>query len=215
MALVPLPRGVLVGLAPPNKSPSPLNWNLKHYKSVEFLSIFNVKPPCTNVKPPRTSAKSPCWRLSGDGSGWHPGQKASLAPLCSNMGSFGSKFPVLNKVIVTSLGRFGAPLVIRRPGNCVPLAPQTLKPGYGPSSVSVLKSITVLKFGVPFTFQLLLPARNLTPGCSWCRTKASSRGMHHSISTYIMIMPWMSQHCVFHYTYMQQTVWQTVFSQTL
>jgi len=30
---------------------------------VEFLSNLNVKPPRTNVKPP-------CWRLSGDGSGW-------------------------------------------------------------------------------------------------------------------------------------------------
>ena len=48
----------LVGLAPPNKAPSPPNWNLKPYKSVEFLSIFNVKPPCANVKPP-AQAQSP------------------------------------------------------------------------------------------------------------------------------------------------------------
>ena len=38
------------------------NWNMKHYKLVEFLSKLNVKPPpCTNVKPPH-------WRHSGDGS---------------------------------------------------------------------------------------------------------------------------------------------------
>jgi len=41
---------------------SPPNWNLKHFKSVEFLLSLNVKPPCTNVK-------HPYWRLSGDGFG--------------------------------------------------------------------------------------------------------------------------------------------------
>jgi len=34
-----------VGLAPPNKAPSPSNLNMKHYKLVEILSNFNVKPP--------------------------------------------------------------------------------------------------------------------------------------------------------------------------
>jgi len=40
-----------VGLAPPNKAPRHPkfpNWNMKHYKSVEFLSNLNVKPSCTN-----------------------------------------------------------------------------------------------------------------------------------------------------------------------
>jgi len=32
------------GLSPPNKAPSPQNWNMKHYKSVKFLSNLIVKP---------------------------------------------------------------------------------------------------------------------------------------------------------------------------
>jgi len=51
----------LVGLAPSNKAPSPPNWNMKHCKSVEFLSNLYVKLTCTDVKPSY-------WRLSGDGS---------------------------------------------------------------------------------------------------------------------------------------------------
>jgi len=53
-----------------------------------------------------------------------PGQKASLAPPCSNVKSFGRKFIVLKKVIVKLLGIFGgpsrhlaSPAVIRRPNN--------------------------------------------------------------------------------------------------
>jgi len=62
-------RGALVGLAPTNKAPSPSNWNMKHYKLVEFLSNLNVKPPLHECKAlPRTNVKSPYWRLSGDGS---------------------------------------------------------------------------------------------------------------------------------------------------
>jgi len=44
--------GDLVGLSPPNKAPSPPNWNIKHYKLVEYFSSLNVKPHYTNVKPP-------------------------------------------------------------------------------------------------------------------------------------------------------------------
>jgi len=41
---VPSPREGFGGLN------SPRNWNMKHYKSAEFLSNFrNVKPSCTNV----------------------------------------------------------------------------------------------------------------------------------------------------------------------
>jgi len=54
--------------------------------------------------------------------GRHPGQEASLAPPCSNLRSFGRKFTVLKKILVTLLGLFGAPrwhfpppAVIRRP----------------------------------------------------------------------------------------------------
>jgi len=50
-----------------------------------------------------------------------PMQEASLEPPCSNLKSFGSKCTVLKKVLVTLLGLFGAPIVIRRPGNCAPI----------------------------------------------------------------------------------------------
>ena len=39
---------------------------------------------------------------------WCPGQEANLAPLCSNLWSFGSKCTVLKKVLVTMLGLFAA-----------------------------------------------------------------------------------------------------------
>ena len=61
--------------------------------------------------------------------GCRPGQEKDLAPSCSNLSSFGSKCSVLKKVIVTFLWDFsvpsamiGRPIVIQRPGNCVPLA---------------------------------------------------------------------------------------------
>jgi len=53
---------------------------------------------------------------------WRPGQETSLAPPCSNLRSFGSNCTVLKKVFVAFLGVFGAPTVIRCPGNCAPLA---------------------------------------------------------------------------------------------
>jgi len=66
---------------------------------------------------------------------WRPWPETSLAPPCSNLRSFGSKFTVLKNVHLTLLGLFGAshshlapPAVIRRPGNCAPLAP----PRYAP-----------------------------------------------------------------------------------
>jgi len=49
---VPSPRGDLVGLAPQTKLQAPPNWNVKHYKLVEFLSNLNVKPPVRERKPP-------------------------------------------------------------------------------------------------------------------------------------------------------------------
>jgi len=51
--------GAFVGLASPNKTPRPPNWNLEHYKSVEFLSILNIKPPSINAKPPPHKRKAP------------------------------------------------------------------------------------------------------------------------------------------------------------
>jgi len=47
--------------------------------------------------------------------GWRPGQEASLVPPCSYLRSFGNKCTVLNNVLVTLLGLFGNPAVIRRP----------------------------------------------------------------------------------------------------
>jgi len=59
---VPSPKGDFSGLSPTNKALRPANWNMKHYKLVEFLSNSNAQLPSgTNVKPPY-------WRLSGDGS---------------------------------------------------------------------------------------------------------------------------------------------------
>ena len=69
---------------------------------------------------------------------WRPGQEASLAPPCSNLSSFESKFIALKKVLVTFVGLFGAPAMIsrpvltRRPGNCAPFAP----PCYAPATTT-------------------------------------------------------------------------------
>jgi len=60
-------------------------------------------------------------RAGRNGVRWRPGQEASLAPPCSNLRSFGSKYTVLKEVFVTLLGLFGAPAVIRRPVNCAPI----------------------------------------------------------------------------------------------
>ena len=81
---------------------------------------------------------------------WRPGQEASLPPPCSKLRSFGSKYSVLKKVPVTLLELFGdsaairhppqwfgAPIVIRRPGNCAPLV-TPLKP-------SIIKIIIVFQ----------------------------------------------------------------------
>ena len=46
-------HGGLWWAEPPNKAPSPPNWNMKHYKSVEFLSIFRISSP-----PRRTNTES-------------------------------------------------------------------------------------------------------------------------------------------------------------
>jgi len=51
----PVATGGLVGLAPQTKLQAPSNWNTKHYKSVEFLSIF------------RMSLRPPYWKLYGNG----------------------------------------------------------------------------------------------------------------------------------------------------
>ena len=55
----PVAMEALVGVAPPNKAPSPPNWKVKHFKSVEFFSIFIMSSPRTNSKPRRLTAKTP------------------------------------------------------------------------------------------------------------------------------------------------------------
>jgi len=49
---VPSPRGALVGLASPNKTPSPPNRNMKHCKSVEFVSDLECQAPPHKRKAP-------------------------------------------------------------------------------------------------------------------------------------------------------------------
>jgi len=49
---VPLLRGAFGGLAPPNNALSPPNWNMEHYKSFEFLSVFRVSSPPHRPKNP-------------------------------------------------------------------------------------------------------------------------------------------------------------------
>jgi len=66
----------------------PPNWNMKHYKSVEFCRFLHVKPRCTNVK-------SPCWRLSGDGSGQNANGvhgQGKVGNPCSNQTERSSSF---------------------------------------------------------------------------------------------------------------------------
>ena len=41
----PSPPGAFGGLAPHTKLQDPSNWNMKHYKSVEFLSNFRMSTP--------------------------------------------------------------------------------------------------------------------------------------------------------------------------
>jgi len=59
----PVATGRLWWAKPPQtKLQVPPNWNMKHYKVVQFLSNLNVKPPVHEQK-------APYWRLSGNGSG--------------------------------------------------------------------------------------------------------------------------------------------------
>jgi len=60
---------------------------------------------------------------------WRPGQEAGLSPLCSKLRSSGSKYCIEESTcdIVGTFRRLHShstpPVVIRRPGNCSPLAP--------------------------------------------------------------------------------------------
>ena len=55
----PVATGGFDGLISPNKDPSTPNWNMKHYKLVEFLSKLNVKPPLHERKAPPHKGKAP------------------------------------------------------------------------------------------------------------------------------------------------------------
>jgi len=63
--------GSVVGLAPPNKAPSPPNWNIKHYKSESFCQFLEC--PASPQK-----CKDPYWKLSGGGSGLQVRQQPHL-----------------------------------------------------------------------------------------------------------------------------------------
>ena len=56
---------------------------------------------------------------------WRPGQETSLAPPCSNLGSFASKCTVLKKVLA-ALGLFGAPQWFS--GHLCPLCTSSVRP---------------------------------------------------------------------------------------
>ena len=67
---VPSLRGLL-GAWPPKQSSKTPNWNMKHYKSAEILSIWQFlecQVPLNKPKAPRRHAKSPYGKVSGDGS---------------------------------------------------------------------------------------------------------------------------------------------------
>jgi len=57
---VPSPRGGFWGRSSPNKAPIPPTWNLKHDKSVEFLSVFRVSgPPAQTQRSPAETQSPP------------------------------------------------------------------------------------------------------------------------------------------------------------
>jgi len=90
---------------------------------------------------------------------WRPGQEACLAPPCLNLKSFGSKCTAVKKVLVTLLGLFGVPMMIRRPGNCAPLALPPLLPCQG---CNCFRAMTNDSFGITSvaTQQLLTDCPN-------------------------------------------------------
>ena len=62
-----------------------------------------------------------------------PGARSNFGDPCSKLMSFGSKCIVLKKLLVTLLGIFSAPAVIRRPGNCALLPLPRYAPDCGMS----------------------------------------------------------------------------------
>ena len=66
---VPSPWGASVGLYPQTKLQAPPNWNVKHYKSVEFLSIFRMSSPPAQMQSAPAS-RIPYWKFSGDGAAY-------------------------------------------------------------------------------------------------------------------------------------------------
>ena len=52
-------HGGAFGDLAPNKTPSPPNWNMKHYKSVECSSIFRMSSPTHKPKSPPQKRKAP------------------------------------------------------------------------------------------------------------------------------------------------------------
>ena len=79
LSLHNLPRPVATGgrfgvLAHQKNSKPPPNWNMKHYKAVEFLSIFGVSSPPEQTQSPTAETQTPYWKLSGNGSALTKGQ---------------------------------------------------------------------------------------------------------------------------------------------
>jgi len=89
---------------------------------------------------------------------WRRGQEASLAPPCSILRSFGSKFTVCEESTCDIVGTFRRLMVIWRPGNCFPLTPLV----------------------TPLDRRLLLPLNlNLEAGLMW---KMTSSELYHVVS---------------------------------
>ena len=59
LGTVPSPRGAFLGLAPQTKLQAPQNWNMKKYKLVEFLSIWNGELSPHERKAPSHKRKAP------------------------------------------------------------------------------------------------------------------------------------------------------------
>ena len=108
-----------------------------------------------------------------------PGQEASLAAPFSNLKSFGRKFTVLKKVLVKLLGLFGAPIMIRRPGNCAPLPP-SLRPC--PHDIYVCSEVIWSAAWVKLVSELRL-AFTVLVYC--CQTKAGVRIYRQLLETQI------------------------------
>ena len=97
-------EGALVGLIPPNKAPSHPEWNLKHYKSVEFCWILECQTPLHK-------REAFYRRSSGDGSAYNclpPTSELYKAPKLSHVDfSFSRSEPFHKAFAIEQNAKFG------------------------------------------------------------------------------------------------------------